>query len=76
MHRSIRCTYTWLLHEPCAPWQAHANELPLLYFAPWLRLRDLLERELGKQASGREKLEALRMAVGWGMPTWSKCATW
>jgi len=53
---------------PARPWQAHANELPLLYLATWARLRDLLERELGKQASGREKLEALRQAVRWGVP--------
>ena len=44
-------------------WQAHANELPLLYLATWVRLRGQLELELGKQASGREKLEALRQAV-------------
>ena len=49
-------------------WQAHANELPLLYLATWVRLRGQLELELGKQASGREKLEALRQAVRFGMP--------
>ena len=49
-------------------WQAHANELPLLYLATWVRLRDQLELELGKQTSGREKLEALRQAVRFGMP--------
>ena len=49
-------------------WQAHANELPLLYLATWVRLRCQLELELGKQASGREKLEALRQAVRFGIP--------
>ena len=62
--RTVACA----LHLVGAPWQAHANELPLLYLATWVRLRDLLERELGKQASGREKLEALRQAVRWGVP--------
>ena len=62
--RTVTCAF----HRVGAPWQAHANELPLLYLATWARLRHLLERELGEQASGREKLEALGQAVRWGMP--------
>ena len=49
------------------PWQAHANELPLLYLATFKQLRLLLERELGEHASGRERLEALQQVVR-GMP--------